>query len=54
VPIYQALLDAGKRELALSWFYENINFYHPKAADKLSKVLGVKSILEPEEQLFMQ
>ena len=28
-PVYQALLDSNQRALALQWYSENIDFYHP-------------------------
>jgi leukotriene-A4 hydrolase len=30
-PIYQALLDAGEHDLAVTWYEENKDFYHPMA-----------------------
>lgn len=34
-PIYQALLDSNQKPLAIQWFNENIDFYHPYAVDQL-------------------
>jgi hypothetical protein len=40
-PIYQALLDSDKKDLALKWYHENINFYHPYCVKKVGDMLGV-------------
>jgi leukotriene-A4 hydrolase len=39
-PIYQALLDTKQKSIAIKWFNENKNFYHPLAIDKLKKLIG--------------
>lgn len=51
-PIYQALLDAGQKDMADAWYEENKNFYHPMASAKIAKMLGLSEI--QEEVLFMQ
>ena len=40
-PIYQALLDSNQRDLAVQWFEENIDFYHPIAVVTLKRLLGL-------------
>ena len=40
-PIYQALLDAGKKDVATEWFHANEDFYHPMAVAKIAKLLGL-------------
>lgn len=45
-PIYTALLDTDQKTLAVQWFNENIDFYHPYAIIQLKRLLG---ITEPEE-----
>ena len=40
-PIYQALLKTNQRALAIKWYEENINFYHPYAVLQLAKLLGL-------------
>lgn len=40
-PIYQAMINAGKKTTAIQWFNENINFYHPYTIGVLGKLLGV-------------
>ena len=47
-PIYQALLDAGQSDLAVTWYKENENFYHPMAKLKISKLLGLDGQMELE------
>lgn len=47
-PIYQALLKSGQRPLAVQWFHENEDFYHPLAVASLKKLLG----LNEEQHLF--
>jgi len=43
-PIYGALLAAGKHEIAVQWFEDNIDFYHPYVVAKLKKMLGVSHV----------
>lgn len=50
-PIYQALLDSNQRDLAVEWFNENKNFYHPYSVKKLAKLLNIKE--KEEEELFL-
>jgi leukotriene-A4 hydrolase len=40
-PIYLALLQSNQRDLAIQWFNENIDFYHPLAVASLKKMLGL-------------
>jgi leukotriene-A4 hydrolase len=40
-PIYLALIQSGQKELAVQWFNENIDFYHPLAITSLKKMLGL-------------
>lgn len=42
-PIYQALLDTNQKQIAVQWYEENINFYHPYAVDMLGKLLGLRA-----------
>lgn len=41
-PIYLALDRNGHRDLALKWFNENKNFYHPIAVNTLKRLLDIK------------
>ena len=41
MPIYQALLDSNQKDVAVKWYNENINFYHPYAVNKLAKMIGI-------------
>lgn len=34
-PIFQALLDSNQKDLALTWFHEKEDFYHPYVIDQL-------------------
>jgi leukotriene-A4 hydrolase len=49
-PIYRSLIESGQKDLAIKWFKENEDFYHPLAVNSLSKLLGLdkedKSLLE--------
>lgn len=40
-PIYRALLETNQKDLAVKWFNENIDFYHPLAVASLKKLLGL-------------
>lgn len=42
-PIYQALLDSDQKELAIQWYNEVADFYHPYVVDQLTTLLGIKS-----------
>jgi leukotriene-A4 hydrolase len=52
-PVYQALLDANRCDLATSWFDENKDFYHPMAVLKIQKLIAPCTEESPEA-LFMQ
>jgi len=41
-PIYLALMQSDQTELAIQWFKENIDFYHPLAVASLKKMLGLE------------
>ena len=43
-PIYQALLDSHQRDVAIQWFRENEDFYHPYSVEKLKKMIGITYI----------
>lgn len=42
-PIYQALEQTGQHDLAVQWFDENEDFYHPIAISSLEATLGLDS-----------
>lgn len=42
-PIYQALIDTNQKDIAIQWYQENINFYHPYCIAKIAKMLGMTS-----------
>jgi len=46
-PIYQALLDSDQRDMAIEWYNEVADFYHPYVVDQLTKLLGIQSDEEP-------
>lgn len=50
-PIYRALVETGQKDLAIQWFKENEDFYHPLAVNSLSKLLGVNRAGEEIEFL---
>lgn len=41
-PIYSALLASNQRPLAIKWFNENLDFYHPLAVASLKKLLKIQ------------
>lgn len=51
VPIYKALLDSNQKTLAVTWFNENVKFYHPLALQTLKKMLGITA---ESEEVFLQ
>jgi len=57
-PNYQALLDSDQKPLAIQWYQENVNFYHPYAVLQLGKLLGLisgEAEVEHEETMsFLQ
>jgi leukotriene-A4 hydrolase len=46
-PVYQALLKTNQKALAIQWYEENVDFYHPYAVLQIGKLLGVISSEEP-------
>jgi len=40
-PVYQALIDSDQHALAVTWYNENKDFYHPYAVLMLAKMLGI-------------
>lgn len=46
-PIYLALKENGKLDIATTWLNENINFYHPMAVVSVKKILGITSSEAP-------
>jgi len=45
LPVYTALVQNGRRDLAYQWFIDNQNFYHPIALAKVRQiVLGSSSL----------
>jgi hypothetical protein len=38
-PVYQALVQTGRRDLAYQWFILNQNFYHPIALDAIRAIV---------------
>ena len=38
-PIYQALIDSGKNDTAVSWLKENVDFYHYLAFDSIKRMI---------------
>jgi len=43
-PIYTALEDGGHHDMAMTWFNENKDFYHPVAVTSLEKTLGIAEV----------
>ena len=50
-PIYLALIRNGYRNLAIEWFSENADFYHPIAVAQLKKML-MQQLSTTEERLL--
>lgn len=51
-PMYQALLNSNQKEVAVQWFNENMNFYHPYLVGVLKKMLGITDKEFDEWQQF--
>lgn len=43
-PIYQALLDSNQKALAVQWYEEVADFYHPYVVEQLEALLGLSSV----------
>ena len=41
-PVYQSLEDSGQHDLAVQWYDDNEDFYHPVAATTLRGILGIE------------
>jgi leukotriene-A4 hydrolase len=56
LPVYQALVQNGRRDLAYQWFIDNQNFYHPIALAKVRSIVltGGMSALSQKEQELIQ
>jgi len=42
-PQYQALVDTNQNDIAMDWYNENKDFYHPVADSTLRNILGISS-----------
>lgn len=51
-PIYAALENSGKHDLAVEWFHENEGFYHPIAVSSLEATLHLDSTDELRKNVF--
>jgi hypothetical protein len=49
-PIYQALVNYGRRDLAWSWLQKNQDFYHPIAYNKVYSIIFYS--LSEEQELM--
>lgn len=53
IPVYQALVANGRRDLAYQWFIDNQNFYHPIALAKVRQiVLGNSKLSDADKALL--
>ena len=50
-PVYQALVDIGRRDLAWQWLQENKDFYHPIAYQKEYSIIFLSLSSEEEQKL---
>lgn len=41
-PVYQSLEESGQHDLAVEWYDDNEDFYHPVAATTLRGILGIE------------
>ena len=46
-PIYAALVDSDQKEMAIQWFQEKADFYHPYVVEQLKKLLKIEDDEEP-------
>ena len=51
-PQYQALESTGQHDLAVQWFDENEDFYHPIAVSSLEATLGLDSTDELRQSVL--
>jgi hypothetical protein len=56
LPVYTALVQAGRRDLAYQWFIQNQNFYHPIALAKVRQIVlsGTDASLSTQETELLQ
>jgi hypothetical protein len=53
LPVYTALVQNGRRDLAYQWFIDNQNFYHPIALAKVRQIiLGNNSLSAADKELI--
>ena len=50
LPVYSALVQNGRRDLAYQWFIDNQNFYHPIALAKVRQIVLSNSALSQKEK----
>jgi len=43
-PIYQAMQDYGYHDMAVEWYNEYKDFYHPIASASVAKTLGITQV----------
>jgi leukotriene-A4 hydrolase len=48
IPVYQALVQNNRRDLAYQWFVDNQNFYHPIALAKVRQIVLNGAISQAE------
>ena len=51
-PIYSALENSNQHDLAVQWFDENEDFYHPIATSSLEATLGLNAKDEVRKNVF--
>lgn len=57
LPVYQALVQNGRRDLAYQWFIDNQNFYHPIALAKVRSIVltgGMSALSQGEQELLQR
>lgn len=54
-PIYKALLDSGNKDMAIEWFQEKQDFYHPYVVEQLKRLIGIEGdIIEPKQPALVK
>lgn len=52
IPVYQALLDQGQRNIAINWYEKNLKFYHPIASNKIKSMLRLQDWEVKKDMFF--
>lgn len=54
LPVYTALVQSGRRDLAYQWFIDNQNFYHPIALAKVRQIVLNGQVSAQDNELIQR